>query len=138
MSRHNAEPKTSSRVLRQFAGAWLFFFILLAARQYISRHNHAAGWILAGIGFIFGICGLVWPASVRWLYLVAMFVTRPIGWLVSRVALLILFFGVVTPLAFFFRMRGRDALQLHSEPEQTSYWKSKQSVADLRRYFRQY
>src|SRR4051812_15946537 len=108
MRRHNAEPKTSSRVLRQFAGAWLILFMVLAARQYISRHNQALACILGAIGLVPGICGLVWPATVRSLYLLATFVTRPIGWVISRLALLILFFGVVTPLAIFFRMRGRD------------------------------
>jgi hypothetical protein len=41
---------------------------------------------------------------------------------VSPVVLGIIFFGMFAPIAFFFRLRGRDALNRSFEPSQASYW----------------
>ena len=45
-----------------------------------------------------------------------------IGWVVSRGILLVVFYGVLTPLGALYRLIGRDVLQLKPDPGRESYW----------------
>ena len=130
--------RPTTRVLRQFAGTWLVFFLALGAHQYLGRKHPSAGWVLMGLALVIGLLGLLKPAAVRWLYAGCMVAAFPIGWLISRLMLLLMFYGVITPVALFFRMRGRDLLCRKRAPRKASYWLPKETPQDVRSYFRQY
>lgn len=129
--------KPTARVLRQFAAAWLVFFLLLAANQ-IWRRGHVPAGVALAIAASIGIIGLIKPNSVRLLFIAASAAAFPIGWLVSHVALIIMFYGVVTPVAFFWRMRGRDVLQLRAKPDQGSFWIHREEPPAPERYLKQF
>lgn len=131
------KTKTTTRVLRQFAAAWLVFFLMAAANAIWRHNNRPAGFVFAIIALI-GIPGLIKPFLIRPLFIVASLVTFPIGWLVSQVALLILFYGVVTPLGYFWRLRRRDLLQLRAKADQSSFWTSRESEPPTERYLKQF
>jgi hypothetical protein len=128
----------SSRTLRQFAAAWLVFFLALGAQQYWLRGHPQAGVALGALAVGVGGLGLIAPATVRWLFVAAMVVAFPVGWLVSLLMLLVFYYGVLTPVALIFRLRGRDLLHRKPDPQRASFWLPKQTPVDSRRYFRQY
>jgi hypothetical protein len=130
------QTKPSERVLRQFAAAWLVFFLLLAANQ-IWRKGHVPCGVGLAIVSLVGIPGLIKPNSLRLLFLAASMVTYPIGWLVSQVALAVMFYGIMTPLGFFWRIRRRDVLQLRAKPSQTSFWIVRDAGTAPERYLKQ-
>ena len=99
------------------------------------------------VGGIFGVIGL-WPAIVRgddarlWclaltVLLIVPAVTAPaalapthrvwmaigavLGWINTRLILGLVFFVVITPIAFVFRLVGRDPMQRAFEPNATTY-----------------
>ena len=109
------------RVLRQFAGAWLGFFLALAAQQMFLRGRPTAAVVLGAIALI-GLVGLWQPAAVRWLFLGATVAAFPIGWVMTQAVLAVMFYAVLTPLALVFRWRRRDELQLRPKPGQASFW----------------
>ena len=113
--------KPTPRVLRQFAGAWIVFFFALSATALWKRHNAPHSWVFAAIA-LFGFVGLVKPNALRIPFVVASIVSYPIGWLMSQVILAAMFYCVITPLAVFWRIRGRDPLQLRSQPKQPTFW----------------
>jgi len=53
----------------------------------------------------------------------------------ARVILTILFFGVITPLGWIFRLSGKDALNLKRSSSATSYWSSTKATSPLDRLF---
>src|ERR1051325_1990870 len=128
----------SRRVLRQFAGAWLVVLLVLAWRRWLGRHDTVWAPCLAMLAVVIGGMGLVWPRTLRWLFVGLMALAFPMRWVISQVALVVLFYGVITPLAMVMRMKGRDHLRLKQPGEASSYWHIKQASGDLRRYFRQY
>ena len=130
-----ARPK--SRVLRQFAGLWLIFFGGLAAARVWHGHSDGIAAFLAGLAVVIGVLGLVRPAAVRFIYTGWMIAAFPIGWTVSQVMLVILYFVVFTPVALVFRAIRRDALQLRRR-EASSYWVAKPPAAKAEDYFRQF
>lgn len=128
----------SPKILRQFAGLWLVFFLGLAVLEGLVRRHPRAGVVLGVLALVGGVLGLVKPAAIRWIFVGWMVVVFPIGWVVSQTMLAILYFGVFTPLALVFRLRGRDLLRLKRATGRSSYWLDKQSSQDVRSYFRQY
>jgi hypothetical protein len=122
--------------LRQFAGLWLLFFGSLAAWRMWHRQLDVRTEALGVLAVVVGGAGLVKPAAMRWIYTTWMAAAFPIGWVVSRAILASLFYGVVTPLAFVFRIKGRDVLRLR-RPRQSSYWIVKSGASDVKDYFRQ-
>jgi hypothetical protein len=128
----------TDRMLRQFAGAWLVAFSGLAAMQWLMRGHPRTAAALVSAALIVGVAGLLRPRAVRWLFVAATIAAFPIGWVVSHVMLFVLFAGVITPVALLFKLQGRDRLARHRPGHQASYWKSKTTTADMRRYLRQY
>jgi hypothetical protein len=128
----------TARVLRQFAAAWLVFFLCAGAHQWLGRARPQAGLVLAVLALLVGVLGLVRPTAVRWLFLAATVAAFPIGWVLSQVMLVLMFYGVITPVALIFRVIGRDALHRRCPPAEVSLWVSKPSPSDVSRYFKQY
>jgi len=123
-------------MLRQFGLIGLAVFGALAAWKGVKGQSHEAT-VLAMAAVVFGLTGTLRPTLLRLVFVAWMVAAWPIGWLVSRGVLAAVYFGVITPLALFFRAIGRDALR--RRPAQVdSYWVTKSTPTDPRRYFRQY
>src|SRR6266699_3854776 len=131
-------PNTTLKTLRQFAGAWLVFVSALGAHQWLAKSHERTGQVLIAAGLVIGLLGLIKPVAIRWLFVTAMLLTFPIGWVVSQLVLAILFYFVLTPMAVFFRGRGRDRLARKPAPDRASFWTEKTTPLDVRSYFRQY
>ena len=125
------------KLLRQFAGIFLVFFLGVAGWRVWQGHADTWAVVLASMALAVGLVGLVRPSAIRFVYTGWMIVAFPIGWTVSRVALAIVFYAVITPVAFVFYLMRRDDLQLHRGEKGASYWKPKPSPESVRDYFRQ-
>jgi hypothetical protein len=127
-----------ARTLRQFAGLFLVIVGAMGCWQAVGHDRLVAGVVLMGLAVVVGAVGLVRPVAVRWVYVGLMIVVFPVGWVVSRVILAFLFYGLFTPLALLFRVIGRDALRLRKPGEVSSYWRPKVMSTDAASYFRQF
>jgi hypothetical protein len=130
--------RPTTRALRQFAGAWLVFFLAFGVHQCLARKHVTWGLVLMALALGIGVLGLFKPSAVRWLFVGWMVVAFPIGWLVSLLMLLLMFYGLITPIALFFRLRGRDLLRQKPAPAASTFWLPKHTPEDVRSYFRQY
>lgn len=138
MSSANDNPfKPSDRMLRQFSALWILFFGAIAAWQ-AFHHRRSAAIILGVIAVVGGVLGLVWPRGIRPVFIAWMALAFPIGWVISRAVLGTLFYGMFTPIAWIFRMIGRDALGLKPQPQAATYWLPKDHDVDKSRYFNQF
>src|SRR5436305_1731572 len=125
-----------TRTLRQFAGLWLLFVGGLACWHGLVHDRVILAAVLAILALAVGLLGLIKPRAIRPVFLGCLIVTFPIGWVVSRLLLGVLFYGIFTPVALVFRVIGRDALQRRYRPDQSSYWEAKPMPADTRSYLR--
>ena len=130
--------KPSSRTLRQFAALWIIFFGGLATWYGFGRGSNTAATVLAVLAVTVGPVGLVAPAAMRPIFVTWLIVGFPIGWTISRVLLLALFFGVMLPVALIYRLRGRDTLRLAKPGSQSTLWLPKPRADNAASYFRQY
>jgi hypothetical protein len=129
--------KPTPRMLRQFFGAWLVLFAGMAVHRALVRHHPGAALILVAVAAL-GLIGMARPAWMRWLFVGAVVVTFPIGWVVSQLMLLLMFLLVITPVALFLRLRGRDILRLKRPPEHVSLWKGRPERTEPSRYLKQF
>ena len=136
---HGAEvtKAPSRKTLRQFAGLWLVFFVGIAAWRLWNGPADAITRILLTVGVVGGTVGLIWPASLRWIYTGWMIAVFPIGWTISRLTLLAMFYVVFMPVALVFRLIGRDALRLR-RGDVRSYWMAKPGAGEMSEYLRQF
>lgn len=119
-------------------GVWLFirqtiFGMALppgAARAAAYACWALAAWSLAG--------ALAAPAALRPLYVGLTAISLPIGFVVSHVLMAVVFYGLLTPIALFFRMIGRDALQRRLDPSAATYWQTRRMRQEPAQYFRQF
>jgi carbamoyltransferase len=130
------QPALSNSLLRQFAVLWLLFCGGFAYLSY-TRERLTAACVVAGLGLAFGPLGFLRPKFIRPLFVLLTTLTSPIGWLVSRVFLAVLYYGVFTPFALLFRLIGRDILCRHKQPDRDSFWTARRATVDIESYFRQ-
>lgn len=127
-----------ARTLRQFAALWLVCVGFLACRLGLYEGAALAGVALGALAAVVGVSGLLWPTSVRPLFVGLTIATLPLGWLLSRLVLAVVFYALFAPLALLFRLRRRDALEIRPCPNRSTYWHPKRRVDDPRRYLRPY
>ncbi len=85
-----------------------------------------------------GPLGLMRPRIIRPVFIGWMALAYPIGWSVSRIVLGVVFYGLFTPVAWIFRIIGRDELGLKPQPLAATYWRSKPRPTDKAKYLRQF
>lgn len=127
----------SDRILRQFSGLWLIVFGALSA-LHAFRDDRPLAALIAILALTVGPLGLVWPRLVKPIFVAWMRIASPIGWVVSHTFLAIAFYGLFTPVAFIFRMIGRDALELRRRSDAVTYWHVKPKASGPWQYFRQF
>jgi Saxitoxin biosynthesis operon protein SxtJ len=91
-----------------------------------------------GAGGTLTLCYLVLPAVRRPIFIAWSYLTYPLGWIVSHVLLVLIFFVVLTPIGLVVRLLGHDLLHQKFDPSVASYWTPRQKTDDFRRYFQQF
>src|SRR6185295_11452068 len=117
----------TAKDLREFGWVILIGFGILGGIAYYRGHPTSALWMWRISGAI-GLLALAWPMAAKPFYWAWMGLGLAIGAVTSRIVLAVIFYGIFTPIAFFFRWRGRDALQL-KRPEGTTYWNPHPEIA---------
>ena len=134
---HDVAGPITQRTLRQFGGLWLVIVGGLASWQWFVRGIHGPSVVLVGAVALIGAVGMLRPEVIRPVFIGLMFLTFPIGRVVSRVLLAVLWYRIFTPVGAFFRLIGRDALAVRPHGDRKTYWVRKPAPSDLRSYLRQ-
>ncbi len=85
-----------------------------------------------------GLFALIAPSLNRPLWVALVLLSLPIGFIVSYAVLVVVFFGLITPIGLGFRLVGRDALKRRFEPGARTYWEPHNAPAQTAQYFSQF
>ena len=129
----------SLRELRFFAGLVLPAFWGLVAWMLHTR----AGWsraalAIAAIAALVAVVGLARPLWMRPIYLGMVYAVFPIGWLVSHILLMVVYYLVLTPIGALLRLTGYDAMKRSFDDASSTYWIDKEEKTGVEDYFRQF
>jgi len=100
------------------------------------RHKGHFIWF-TGVGSIIFASAVLYPAALAPLKKILDKIIFLIGWLTSAISLLIAFYLIVTPIAFLFRLFGKDLLNQRIDKKAGTYWmKRKQHIFSKESYER--
>jgi len=94
--------------------------------------------VIAGFGLVTGLLSVFAPAANRLPWVALVLVTWPIGFVVSHVVLIVLYYGLITPVGLALRATGRDPLHRRIEPGAPSHWTQRGEPSAVARYFKQF
>jgi hypothetical protein len=135
----NINDNPSRRELRQFAAIWFpLACIALALVVYSATKSFEVGAALALAGLVGGAVGYVKPAFIHPIYLLWMYAAFPIGWMVSHLILLVIFYAIFTPVAVVMRLVGYDPMRRRLQGADKSDWIPVGQSTDRTEYFRQF
>ena len=110
----------------------LTYFGLIAAMLASFGGGYWRQPILIGAGAALVPAALLMPRTLRFIYLPAAAVSIFIGQAVSRLVMIVIFFGLITPLGVLRRLFGQDPLGLGFREGVSSYWRDCEAVESER------
>ena len=83
---------------------------------------------------------LLWiaPQLARPFYVAWLTIGGVIGFVISNLLLVLVFYIVITPIGLLLRLVGKDPLERRLDRSAATYWKDAEKPVDARRYFRQF
>ena len=127
------------RQLRQFAALWFpAFGALVGFLLYRRLESPTAAFVVWAAAAVISIVGFFSPRFMRLVYVGMMTLTFPIGWVVSSILLLLVYYLVLTPVGVVMRIAGRDPMLRRLDRDATTYWIERSAHPPTARYFRQY
>lgn len=77
------------------------------------------------------------PVVGPWIYLAILRVFSIVGFAVSHLFLVLIFYGIITPFGIALRLSGRDPLQIRQKGKAPAWWPVN-GMDDRRRYYRMF
>lgn len=134
----NINLHPSRRELRWFGVGIFIAGLVLGTLTRWRGHAPGVSMVIWSVGAILGAVYYLFPARQRAIYLGFMYAVYPIGWCVSHLLMLIVYFLVVTPIGLILRAGGHDPLRRDFDRGASSYWVARPRNTRTERYFRQY
>ena len=129
--------KSGKRELKQF-GITIAVVLGFLSTWFLWR-GRDGGYVLLIISIVFLVLGLFLPHLLKPLQKLWMTLAVLLGWLMTRIILIILFYLVVTPIGLFAKLCGKDFLNRKFDREAQSYWiPRKPSPPDKKNYQNQF
>lgn len=133
MEKLNLDPKNLKKFGITIATA--FFLITLL---FLIRHNSKM-LITSAISGIFYILAFFAPTFLRSIYIFWMKLAYIMGWINTRLILMIIFYVVLTPISIGLKLFKVDLLDIKIDKNKDTYWRKKaQRVSILEDYKRQF
>ncbi|MEM6794008.1 MAG: SxtJ family membrane protein [Acidobacteriota bacterium] len=124
---------TDVPALRKFGLAVGGVFAALGAFLLWRDVSWAVVFVYIGVPLI--VLGAVVPKILKPVYLGWMTLAVILGAFMTRLLLTVFFFLIITPVALFFKVIGRDALQRKIDKNASTYWIDKEyPITEVRRY----
>jgi len=128
----------SRKQLNVFGVLWLVFFSVIGGivlNKSGSVQVAAAVWVLA---VAVPVVGWIAPAFMRIVYLGMSYATYPIGFVISHLILVFVYYLVITPIGLMMRLFRYDPMNRHFDKSADTYWCKRKQDESLSAYFRQF
>ena len=124
--------------LRWFGLTMLAFSVVVAGLVYWRAESTRAAATIVGVGSVLCVAFYALRPLRLPIYRTWMRAFHPIGWLLSHVVLISIFYLVLTPIGFALRLVGYDPLERRIDASAESYWTRHDPGERADRYFRQF
>lgn len=131
----NKNPSMTELI--KFGAVFLGGMGVIGLIQYFVFHNESVAqnlWIVGGVVFVLSF---IKPIA-RILYIFWMGLGITIGLITSPIILVLVFLFLITPVALFFKIVGRDSMKRKLDAGASSYWEEYKESDDPATYVKQY
>jgi hypothetical protein len=118
--------KATTKELRKFGLTIGIFLLGLAGFLFWKQRPSFSAFAFFGGSFV--LTALSAPALLKPIYKLWMSFALVMGFIMTRVILTILFFGVFTPFALAAKLLGKDLLDEHWDKKAATYWVKRPAI----------
>ena len=118
------EIKSDKKELRKF-GYTVGILLLISGSILLYLHKSTSNYFI-GSGSLLCLTGLVNPSLLKPIQKIWMALSLVIGFIMTRVILMLLFYFVLMPLRFIARIFGKKFIDLKFKEEANSYWNKRE------------
>ena len=112
--------KIKHKDLKTFALIWSFIFVVVGLWPLLNNENiRVWGMVIA---LLFAAIAFTKPLILSSFYKVWIKFGEIIGGAISKVIMIILFYGIFTPIAFVLKLLGKDLLNKKIDKNASTYW----------------
>ena len=127
---------TGKKSLKKF-GITMAIALLVISGILFLKNKDASYPVIISVLFL--SLGLIAPSTLRLTYIIWMKFALILGWINTRLILIIMFYLIFTPIGLIMRIFRTDLLERKLEKSKTSYWKAHQEKEfALENYERQF
>lgn len=122
--------KSDRKNLREFG---LTIGIILAILGCVALwRGKPSAWYLLPVGLSFMVFGLLLPEVLKPLQKLWMAFALILGFFMSHIILVVLFYAVITPIGLMVKMFGKDILDQRIDKDAVSYWVKRSAAKKTR------
>jgi hypothetical protein len=125
--------KSEKSDLRKFGITVGIILIIIAV--FLFWKEKESFQILLIVGTVLLILGIAIPVILKPIYWVWMVFATILGWIMTRVILIVLFYFVVTPISLVFRLSGKQFIDLSWNKRMSTYWKYRKRTDLFNNYY---
>jgi uncharacterized protein involved in cysteine biosynthesis len=123
--------------LRKFGLTLGTAFLIITLFIFLKHRHNVLPTLI--ISMVFFISALIVPDILKPIRTIWMGFASVLGWLNTRLILIVIFYLIFTPLGFVLKLWGFDLLDRNIEKDKESYWKRKEKRGpDFSDYERQF
>ena len=113
--------KADIKQVRTFGWGLSGLFLIIGLIKLLTSDSPAVTWHFYVVIAV-AVVNFVFPLAIFPLYKTALFIAHYLGWFNTRLLLGLIFFLLFTPLAFIFKILGKDFLDRKIDKNAASYW----------------
>lgn len=118
--------------LRYFSFIWFVIFTVIAFYP-LQKGLEPRTWSL-GLAILFLLIALIKPEILKGFYVLWVRMGEIMGRIMSKVIMLILYFGVFTPISLILKFLGKDLLHKKIDKQASSYWIAREMQPQSMKY----
>ena len=130
--------KPTGRELRWFGFVLVAFFGIVGSVVYLRFESPRLAYVMWAVGVLLSLVYITLRPLRVPIYVGWMRVFFPIGWTVSHLVLIVLYYLIITPIAVVMRLVGHDPMKRRFDRNAPTYWARHRTDGDPARYTRQY
>jgi hypothetical protein len=128
----------STRQLNVFGLIWLLFFATVGGVLLNGGSSVLVAALVWGVSVLVPAVGWIVPEFMRMIYVGMAYATYPIGFVVSYLIMLVVYYLVLSPIGLVMRLFGHDPMNRHIDKNVGTYWCPREQDDSLSTYFRQF
>ena len=130
---------TPSKSERTWFGAMMFVvFAIIGTVVHFKFDRATIAYVAWGLSVLVPAVYYIVPPLQPAIYRGWMLLVFPVGWTVSHLVLVVIYYFAITPLGLVVRMLGYDPMKRRFDRRARTYWVEHRPGGNVWRYFRQY